>query len=87
MQQCSGFLNSTLESLASFTSFSILTVTILFVLWSDELCFAHSNFPFSVELQGKQLPFEVTELHLSLSSLLQNCLMALWKSRAALQGC
>lgn len=37
MQQGCGFLNSTSDSLASFSSFSIFTVTVLFVLWSDEV--------------------------------------------------
>lgn len=53
-----------------------LIVTILFVLWPDELLipFANNNLPFCVELL-RNLTFAVTELHLSPSALLCSCLM------------
>lgn len=62
--------------LGEFGQLQHLVVTILFVLWSDELLipFANNNLRFCVELL-RDWTFAVTEPHWSPSALLHSCLV------------
>lgn len=62
--------------LGEFGQLQHLIVTILFVLWSDELLipFANNNLRFCVELL-RNWTFAVTEPHWSPSALLHSCLV------------